>query len=68
MQFASHGLSEYEILWVDKNVKSTDNHNLQVELVTAGFDISIFEKTDDVENFIEKIDSQIIIMTSSDYA
>ena len=36
--------------------------------MTAGFDISIFEKTDDVENFIEKIDSQIIIMTSSDYA
>ena len=49
MQFASHGLSEYSILWVDDKVKSTDNHNVQVELVTAGFDISVYEKPEEVE-------------------
>ena len=68
MQFASHGLSNYGILWVDKNVKGTDIHNIEVQLVSSGFDISIYEQTKDVVDHIEKMDDELIIMSSGEYA
>ena len=68
MQFASHGLSSFSILWVDKNVKGTDIHNVEVSLISSGFDISIYEEIKEVEEHIERMDDQLIIMSSGEYA